>query len=102
MKARKGVDSKKLAAIRYCFGGTGALELARSGAKINGVVSFHGGLDSPTPADGKHIKSRILVCHGSDDPFEPVKDIDAFKTELNEAKVDWAGGRRPKELLAAA
>jgi len=89
LKNRKAVDSTKLAAIGYCFGGTGALELARSGAQIHGVVSFHGGLDSPTPEDGKKITSRILVCHGADDPFVPVKDIEAFKTELNEAKVDW-------------
>lgn len=89
LRAQKGVASDKIAAIGYCFGGTGTLELARSGADISGVVSFHGGLDSPTPEDGKKIKSRILVCHGADDPFVPVKDIEAFKSELTSAKVDW-------------
>eukprot|EP00752_Nemacystus_decipiens_P017198 g15407.t1 len=52
------VDPKRIAAIGYCFGGTGVLELARSGAEVAGVVSFHGGLDSPTPDDGKNIKSK--------------------------------------------
>ena len=89
LRAQNGVASDKIAAIGYCFGGTGTLELARSGADISGVVSFHGGLDSPTPEDGKKIKSRILVCHGADDPFVPVKDIEAFKSELTSAKVDW-------------
>jgi len=89
LQAQAGVDTKQIAAIGYCFGGTGVLELARSGAEVSGVVSFHGGLDSPSPEDGKKIQSKVLVCHGADDPFVPVKDIDAFKKELNDAKVDW-------------
>jgi dienelactone hydrolase len=89
LKSQKNVAAGKIAAIGYCFGGTGVLELARSGADISGVVSFHGGLDSPTPEDGKNIKAKILVCHGADDPFVPAKDIDAFKAELTAAKVDW-------------
>jgi len=89
LRAQTGVAKDKIAAIGYCFGGTGVLELARSGANINGVVSFHGGLDSPSPDDGKKIKSKVLVLHGSDDPFVPTKDIDAFKAELNAAKIDW-------------
>lgn len=83
------VDAQRLAAIGYCFGGTGVLELARSGADIDGVVSFHGGLDSPSPEDGKKIRIKVLVCHGADDPFIPEQDINAFKQELNAAKVDW-------------
>ena len=65
------------------------LELARSGADIAGIVSFHGGLDSPTPEDGKNIKAKVLICHGADDPFVPTKDIEAMKSELNDADVDW-------------
>ncbi len=84
-----GVDGDSIAAIGYCFGGTGVLELARSGADIDGVVSFHGGLDSPTPADGKNIQAKILVEHGADDPFIPADEIEAFKKELNDADVDW-------------
>ncbi len=84
-----GVDSKRVAAIGYCFGGTGVLELARSGANVAGVVSFHGGLDFPTPTSGDWTRTKVLILHGADDPFVPVKDIEAFKNELNEAKVDW-------------
>jgi dienelactone hydrolase len=83
------VDARRVAAIGYCFGGTAVIELARSGEEIQGVVSFHGGLDSPTPADGKNIKCKILACHGADDPFVSAKDLAAFEDELRTAKVDW-------------
>lgn len=85
----ENVAKNRIAAIGYCFGGTGAIELARSGADIQGVVSFHGGLDSPAPSDGKKIKAKLLICHGADDPFVPAADIAAFQAELNAAKVDW-------------
>ena len=83
------VDPKRIVAIGYCFGGTAVMELARSGADVAGVVSFHGGLDSPTPADGKNIKCKVLVCHGADDPFEKPQDLAAFESEMRDAKVDW-------------
>ena len=73
------VDPKRIAAIGYCFGGTAVIELARSGARLNGVVSFHGGLDSPTPADGKNIKCKILALAGADDPFQKPEDLAAFE-----------------------
>lgn len=82
-------DPARLAAIGYCFGGTGVIELARSGALVKGVVSFHGGLDSPTPADGKNIKGKVLALHGADDPFVPAKDLAAFEQEMKDAKVDY-------------
>ena len=82
-------DSRRIAAIGYCFGGTAVLELARSGAALNGVVSFHGGLDSPAPADGKNIRCKILACHGGDDPFVSAKDLAAFEDEMRGAAVDW-------------
>jgi dienelactone hydrolase len=85
----KSVDSKRVAAIGYCFGGTTVIELARSGADIAGVVSFHGALDSPTPADGRNIKCKVLALHGADDPFVPAKDVTAFEDEMRAAKVDW-------------
>lgn len=89
LKSRQNVAGDSCGAIGYCFGGTGVLELVRSGAEVQGVVSFHGGLDSPAPKDGKNIKAEILVCHGADDPFVPAKDIDAFKKELEDADVKY-------------
>jgi dienelactone hydrolase len=82
-------DESKICAIGYCFGGTGVIELARSGARVKGVVSFHGGLDSPTPADGKNISCEVLALHGADDPFVPAADIAAFEAELKAADVKY-------------
>ena len=82
-------DPKRIAAVGYCFGGTAVLELARSGADIAGVVSFHGGLDSPRPEDGKNIRCKVLALQGADDPYETPKDLAAFEEELRKAKVDW-------------
>lgn len=83
------VDTNKIAAIGYCFGGTTVIELARSGAAIQGVVSFHGGLDSPTPADGANIKCKVLALAGADDPFQKPDDLTAFESEMRDNKVDW-------------
>jgi dienelactone hydrolase len=83
------VDTRRIAAIGYCFGGTTVIELARSGAELNGVVSFHGGLDSPTPADGKNIKCKVLALAGADDPFQKPEDLTAFESEMRDSKVDW-------------
>jgi dienelactone hydrolase len=82
-------DTKHVAAIGYCFGGTTALELARSGADISGVVSFHGGLSTPTPEDAKNIKAKVLALHGADDPNVPVSEVEEFGKEMHDAKVDW-------------
>ena len=82
-------DASKIASTGYCFGGTAVIELARSGAKVKGVVSFHGGLDSPTPSEGKNIKAKVLALHGADDPFVPAKDIAAFTAEMKAHEVDW-------------
>lgn len=82
-------DTSKIACIGYCFGGTAAIELGRSGAAIKGIVSFHGSLDSPTPADGKNIKAKVLVLHGADDPFVPAKDMAAFEQEMKDSGVDY-------------
>ena len=89
LRKQPGVDKARIGAIGFCFGGTGVIELGRSGADVAGVVSFHGGLDSPTPADGKNIKSKVLILHGAADPFVPEPDIAAFRKELDDAKVDW-------------
>jgi dienelactone hydrolase len=89
LKKNELVDTTRVAAIGYCFGGTTVLELARSGADLNGVVSFHGGLDSPTPADGKNIKCKVLALAGADDPFQKPEDLTAFESEMRDNKVDW-------------
>jgi dienelactone hydrolase len=83
------VDKRKIAAIGYCFGGTTVLELARSGAEIAGVVSFHGGLDTPNPDDARNIKAKVLILHGADDPNVPVMQVNAFEDEMRKTKVDW-------------
>lgn len=82
-------DTRRIAAIGYCFGGTTALELARSGADVSGIVSFHGGLSTPTPDDARNIKGKILALHGADDPNVPVKEVEGFEKEMRDAKVDW-------------
>jgi dienelactone hydrolase len=82
-------DTAKMAAIGYCFGGTSVVELARSGARVKGVVSFHGSLDSPTPADGKNIKCKVLALHGADDPHVAAKDLAAFEQEMKDSGVDY-------------
>jgi dienelactone hydrolase len=89
LKSNKLTNTSKLAAIGYCFGGTTVLELARSGAPVKGVVSFHGGLDTPTPGDAKNIKGAVLAHHGADDPNVPEKDVLAFQDEMRKAGVDW-------------
>ena len=89
LKKSELVDKSRLGAVGYCFGGTTVIELARNGADIKGIVSFHGGLDSPTPADGKNVKCKVLVCHGADDPFVKAEDLAAFEKEMRDANVDW-------------
>jgi dienelactone hydrolase len=89
LRKQRNVDPNRVVAIGYCFGGTTVLELARSGAEIAGVVSFHGGLDTPTPADAKNIKCKILALHGADDPFVPPPQVAAFEDEMRKTGVDW-------------
>lgn len=89
LKKQKNVDPNRIAIAGFCFGGTAAIELARSGAPILGAISFHGGLDSPIPEDGKNIKAKILALCGAIDPYVSAKDIAAFEDEMNVNKVDY-------------
>jgi dienelactone hydrolase len=89
LRQQPNVETEKVAAIGYCFGGGAALELARSGADVAGVVSFHGSLDTPTPQDARNIKGKVLVLHGADDPNVPRAAVLALEDELTAAKVDW-------------
>jgi dienelactone hydrolase len=89
LKSLKQTDGQRLAAIGYCFGGTAVLELARSGADVKAVVSFHGGLGTENPSTVKVIKASILVLHGADDPYVPPEEVTAFQNEMRKAGADW-------------
>jgi dienelactone hydrolase len=83
------VDGSRLAAIGYCMGGSFVLELARDGAPLKGVVSFHGALETQRPAVAGQVRAKILVCHGAEDPFVPPAQVNAFAEEMIKAGVDW-------------
>lgn len=89
LKQRSDIDTTRIAAIGYCFGGTTVLELARSGADLRGVVSFHGGLSTPSPDDARNARARILALHGADDPFVPPAEVQGFEAEMRKAGADW-------------
>lgn len=83
------VEPNKMAAIGFCFGGMCVLDLARSGADLRGVVSFHGLLAPPPDAEPAQVAAKVLVLHGHDDPMVPVDQVVALQTELTEAGADW-------------
>lgn len=83
------IDSRRIAAMGYCFGGMCVLDLARSGANVRGVVSIHGLLKAPPAAAPKAISAKVLVLHGHDDPMAPVEDVIAFEKEMTAGNVDW-------------
>jgi dienelactone hydrolase len=84
------VDATRLAAIGFCFGGTVVLELARGGADLKAVASFHGVLTTKMPAAAGKVKASVLVCTGADDPLAPPEQVRAFEDEMRGAKVkDW-------------
>ncbi len=88
VKNLKIVDPEKIGAMGFCFGGLCALDLARSGVDVKGVVSFHGLLHSPQ-IEKKAIQAKILALHGYDDPMVSKQEVLSFEKEMNEAKVDW-------------
>jgi len=92
LKAQKEVDPARLAAIGYCFGGTTALEIARSGADVKAVVGFHSGLATARPQDAKNIKGKVLVCIGAEDPIIPPEQRAAFENEMKAAGITLGTG----------
>jgi dienelactone hydrolase len=88
IKTKSYVDASKIVAMGYCFGGTVALEMARSGLPLVGAASFHGGLSTPTPQDAKNIKAKVLVLQGAIDPYTK-DEVPGFQKEMNDAKVDY-------------
>ncbi|HXR63976.1 MAG TPA: dienelactone hydrolase family protein [Rudaea sp.] len=92
LKAQAGkapLDGKHWGAFGFCFGGTTSLDLARSGADIQGTVSFHGGLATDDPALAKNIKGKVLALNGGDDKSITADAITAFEKEMRDANVDW-------------
>ena len=83
-------DASKIAIIGYCFGGTMALEMARMGADIDGVVSFHGGLGTDNPAKENSVIPEIEVHHGAADPHVKPEEVDAFMREMESAGTDFS------------
>lgn len=88
LKGNPLVDTSKIAAIGYCFGGSAVLELGRSGADIAGIVSFHGALDNPNPADTKNIKAKVLICQGGADQWT-LPALPTLEKEMKDAKIDY-------------
>lgn len=92
LKAQQGkapLDPERIGALGFCFGGSVALELARSGADIAGVASIHGDLDSYLPAKANDIKASVLALNGADDTSVPDTQIAAFEKEMDAAGADW-------------
>lgn len=88
MRRHRLADPDRLAAIGYCFGGTTVLELARAGAPLRGVASFHGALDTPNPERTREIRAKVLVLQGANDAWT-LPGVPAFEEEMRKAKADW-------------
>lgn len=90
LRALPEADPDRVAAIGFCFGGQCALELARSGADVKAVVSFHGSLlTTKAPAEPGAIRGKILILTGAHDPYAPAKDVEKLRRELTRAGADW-------------
>jgi len=89
LKKQPKVDPSRLAALGYCFGGTTVLELARAGADLRGVASFHGGLETNTPAEAGSVKAKVVAFHGAEDPTMSAEVVKGFGDEMRKAKADW-------------
>ena len=89
LKKHEGVDPTRIGAIGYCFGGGVVLTMAREGADLKGVASFHGSLATSAPAEKGKVKARILVCNGADDKFISTEDVKNFKAEMKAAGADF-------------
>lgn len=86
---KSGANANNIVAIGYCFGGTGVLEAARGQLNVKGVASFHGGLGKEASRPTTPITTKVLICHGADDPFVPKEEITAFQQEMRDTKADW-------------
>ncbi|MEM8500650.1 MAG: dienelactone hydrolase family protein [Pseudomonadota bacterium] len=82
-------NDQPVSAIGYCFGGAVVLAMARAGLDLAGVASFHGSLQTETPAQANSVKARMLVCHGNDDAMIPADHVEAFKAEMDAANAPY-------------
>lgn len=92
LKAQAGkapLDAARIGAIGFCFGGSTVLELARSGADLAGIVSFHAGLKTHLPTDGNRVHTPLLVLNGASDASVTTQDVEAFEKEMDAANADW-------------
>ncbi len=89
LKMNPMVDSTKIAAIGYCFGGSVALSMANAGYDLDGVAAFHSGLQLPVQPQPGEVKAKVLVCNGAADTFVPAEHIEAFKAQMDSAGVDY-------------
>ncbi len=89
LKGLSPVDARRVAAMGFCFGGMCVLDLARSGAELRGVVSFHGLLKPNGLPPAASIAAKILMLHGYDDPLAPPEDVLAVAREFTQAGADW-------------
>lgn len=87
--AKQGANADNIVIMGYCFGGTGAIEAARSNMNVKGVVSFHGGLKRDETRTITPITAKVLVLHGADDPNVPEAEVKAFQNEMRTANADW-------------
>jgi len=88
LKGLDVVDSLKIGAMGYCFGGMCVLELARAGADVGGVISIHG-IFTPGDVPNNAITARVLCLHGQDDPMVPPEQVLDFENEMSAAGADW-------------
>ncbi|ENX19527.1 hypothetical protein F892_03695 [Acinetobacter vivianii] len=88
LAAQPEVNAEKLAAIGFCYGGKVVLDLARSGAQIEAVATFHAVLSPKAPAEKGKIKAEILVLHGELDSMVTLDDVASFRQEMHDAEVD--------------
>ena len=88
LKSQATVDSQKIAAIGYCFGGSVALTMANTGADLDAVAAFHSGVQLPVMPN-ENLKAKVLVCNGADDPFVSPESVEAFKSAMDSVGADY-------------
>ncbi len=89
LKNEPRTDTGRMAAIGYCFGGATVQQLAYSGAEVKGIVSFHGSLLPPATDQVKQVKAKLLICHGSADPFMKAEAVQNYIASMNASGLNW-------------